>query len=107
MCPPPIFFVRTYVVVLEKLSDTYFLRAQNGFKEEKITAEKCGTKYPFNCFTYNNRIFHNQTNSKNILTMRDEICDFFQLDKKDFWRVNYPTICLNYTKNLQTDIIST
>ena len=30
-CPPPILFVRTYVVVLEKLSDTYFfLRAQNG-----------------------------------------------------------------------------
>ena len=30
-CPPLILFVRTYVVVLEKLSDTYFfLRAQNG-----------------------------------------------------------------------------
>ena len=31
-CPPPILFVRTYVVVLEKLSDMYFfIRAQNGF----------------------------------------------------------------------------
>ena len=32
---------------------------------------------------------------------------FFQLDKKDFWGVNYSTISFDYTKNIQTDIIST
>ena len=31
---------------------------------------------------------------------------FYQLDKKDFWWVNYSTISFNYTKNFQTDIIS-
>ena len=62
--PRPIFFGLTHVVVLEKLSDKYFfLCAQNGFEGVKTTPEKCGTKYPFNCFTYNYRIFHNQTNS--------------------------------------------
>ena len=62
-CPSPIFFVLTYVVVLEKMSDMYlFLPAQNGFQGVKITLEKCGTKYPFNCFIYNNRIFYNQIN---------------------------------------------
>ena len=80
--PPPILFGLTYVVVLEKLSDAYFfLRAQNGFEGVKTTPEKCGTKYPFNCSTYNNRIFHNQTNLNNILTIKDEKFYFVNLIK--------------------------
>ena len=63
-----------------------FLTCPKWFLGGKFTPEKCGTKYPFNWFTYNNRIFHNQTNSKNILTMRDEICDFVNLIKKIFAR---------------------
>ena len=82
-CPTPIFFVLTYVVVLQKLSDTYFfLCAQNDFQGVKTTPEKCGTKYPFNCFIYNKRIFLNQTNANNVLTIRDEKCDFVNFIKK-------------------------
>ena len=49
----------------------------------------CGTKCPFNCFTYNNRIFHNQTNSSNAFTIRDEKCDYFNLIKKIFGVCGY------------------
>ena len=82
---PPIFFVLTCIVVFEKLSDTYFfLRAQNGLQGIKSTPEKCGNTYPFNCFTYNNRTPHNQTNSSSILTIRDKKCDFVNSIKKIF-----------------------
>ena len=107
-CPYPILFGLTYVVVLEKLSDTYFfLRAQNGFEGVNTTSEKCGTKYPFNCFTYNNRIFHNQTNSNHVLTIKDEKCDFGNLITNIFGGVNYPTITFSFTKYFRTGMITT
>ena len=107
-CPPSILFGITYVVVLEKLSDTYFLlRAQNGFEGVKITPEKCDNKYPLNCIAHNNRIFHNQTNSNNVLTIKDEKCDFVNLIKKKWGGGGkYPKITFNYTKPFQTGVIT-
>ena len=53
----------SYVVVLEKLSDTcYFLSTEIRFLGVKIAPANWDTKYPFNCFTYNSGIFHNETN---------------------------------------------
>ena len=67
-CPTPIFFVFSYVVVLEKLSATslFFLFAQIGFLGMKTTPENWGAKYLSNFFTYNSGIFYNETNWKNF-----------------------------------------
>ena len=59
--PPPIFFVLTYVVVLEKLSDTcFFIIYLNRVFGDENRSRKLG--YPFNCFTYKSLIFNNETN---------------------------------------------
>ena len=51
----------------------------------KIAPENWVTKYPLNCFTYNSGIFHNGTNRKNILIIRDDKCDFPKFDTKFSW----------------------
>ena len=78
------FFFHTRFSTRKTKRTHFFLRNQNGFQGAKTTPEKCGAKYPFNCFTYNNRILHNQTYLSNVLTVRDEKCDFVNLIKKIF-----------------------
>ena len=48
----------------------------------KTAPENWGTKYLFNCFTYNSGILHRETDEKNFRTMRDEKCDFLKFGKK-------------------------
>lgn len=72
----------------------------------KSVREDWGTTYPFNSFTNNSGVFHNETKWANFLTMRDQKYDFHKFFKKFFIGVNYPKIIYHYTKNGQTGVNS-
>ena len=91
-CLPPIFFVLTYVVVLKKLSDFFFLSARIGFLGVKTVPENGILNTHLNCFTYNSVIFHNETKWKNFFTMKDEKCDFLKFVGKFLWGWTTPKL---------------
>ena len=67
--------------------------------------ENWRTKYPFNCFTYNSGIFHNETNWEYFLIMRHEKCNFLRFVKKiDGGELpqNYFSLHKNYNKEVKS-----